>query len=178
MNEKKETYIFKVIIVGDAFVGKTSLAIRFAKKYCSETYILTIGVNVLKRVVEYDNKTVVLDIWDTGGQERFNYIRASYFRGASGAIICYDVTNRKSFENIPKWISEVDQHCEEIPMVLVGTKKDLEDQRQVSAEEGQKLASAYGMTFFETSAKTGENVEKPFITLIGKIFENYEKISS
>ncbi|MEQ9714653.1 MAG: GTP-binding protein [Candidatus Asgardarchaeia archaeon] len=177
MGEKKETYIFKIIVVGDAYVGKTSLAIRYAKNYFSETYILTIGVNFLKRVVEYNNKTVVLDIWDTGGQERFNYIRTSYFRGASGAIICYDVTNKKSFENIPKWISEVDQHCEEIPMVLVATKKDLEDQRQVSPEEGKKIAEAYGMQFFETSAKTGENVEKPFEALIEKIFEIYEKTS-
>jgi len=170
---ERDTYIFKVIVVGDASVGKTSLTLRYTQDYFSENYIVTIGVNFLKKTIQMDNMDIVLDIWDTGGQERFAYIRASYFKGAAGAIICYDITNKKSFDDLPKWLNEVDKYCEAVPMVLVGTKKDLKDQRQVSVEEGKAFAEAYGMKFFETSAKTGENVEELFNTLAKMMVESY-----
>ncbi|MHA1470646.1 MAG: Rab family GTPase, partial [Candidatus Asgardarchaeia archaeon] len=130
--EKKSMHIFKVIIVGDISVGKTALAVRYVKDYFSETYESTPGINLLRKVIEEKDKTIILDIWDTGGQEKFNYLRSLYYKGASGALVCYDITNRKSFKNVPFWLGEVDKNCGEVPVFLVANKKDLESKRAVN----------------------------------------------
>ena len=168
-------FLFKVIVVGDAATGKTAVTMRWATGTFSESYRMTIGVDFAVKIVEADGKKVKLSVWDTAGQERFSHIRPMYFRGARGGLIVFDVTNRKSFENVSHWLEEVNNHCENIPLLLVGNKIDLEDQREVSSEEGKVLAKKLGLPFFETSAKTGELVTKCFTLLAKEMVDEAEK---
>ena len=113
-----------------------------------------------------DKNTVKLQIWDTAGQERFRTITQAYYRGAMGILLVYDVTDRQSFENIRNWIKNIKQHASEtVRKILLGNKCDMDEKRAVSTEEGQKLADEFGIQFFETSAKSGDNVENAFFTL-------------
>jgi len=168
-------FLFKVIVVGDAATGKTAVTMRWATGTFSESYRMTIGVDFAVKIVEADGKKVKLSVWDTAGQERFSHIRPMYFRGARGGFIVFDVTNRKSFENVSLWLEEVQKHCENIPLLLIGNKIDLEDQREVSSEEGEALAKKLGLPFFETSAKTGELVTKCFTMLAKEMVDEAEK---
>ena len=118
------------------------------------------------RTIEMDGKRVKLQIWDTAGQERFRTITQAYYRGAMGILLVYDVTDRQSFENIRNWIKNIKQHASEtVRKILLGNKCDMDEKRAVSTEEGQKLADEFGIQFFETSAKSGDNVENAFFTL-------------
>lgn len=162
--------LFKLLIIGDSGVGKSCLLLRFADDTYTESYISTIGVDFKIKTIELEGKTIKLQIWDTAGQERFRTITSSYYRGAHGIIIVYDVTDRESFDNVKQWMNEIDRYaCEKVNTLLVGNKCDMESKRQVSYEEGQQFADEYGMPFLETSAKNATNVEKAFITMAGKI---------
>ncbi|MFX1520083.1 MAG: GTP-binding protein [Promethearchaeota archaeon] len=169
------SYVFKVIVVGDGGVGKTALTLRCTTKVFVENYKVTIGVDFRIKRYTMDNIQTSLLIWDTGGQERFTKIRSHYFQGASGALIVYDVTNERSFLNIKKWHREVKTHLEDIPMILIGNKSDLEQLRMISFKDGEKLAKEIGCPFFEASAKAGENVELIFGTLNSLLLERAQR---
>ncbi|MFX1519942.1 MAG: GTP-binding protein [Promethearchaeota archaeon] len=175
-------YLFKVIVVGDGAVGKTSLTRKFTTGQFRESYKMTIGVDFSIKILKIKSKgkskesTVKLQIWDTGGQERFSYVRPLYYRGALGALVCYDLTNRKSFLNLPKWFGDVSKHCGNIPTILIATKTDLEELRVVGSDEGLSLAEQKGIPFFETSAKDGANVENTFNLLTEHIVEDVEAL--
>nr|MDO8075923.1 GTP-binding protein [Candidatus Freyarchaeota archaeon] len=158
-------YLFKIIVIGDGAVGKTSLTIRFAHGYFKEDYKMTIGVDFAVKTVTVDTRGGVrvakLQIWDTGGQERFSYIRPLYYRGAMGGLLVFDVTKRESFEHLDGWLEEVGRHCSSIPMIMVGNKTDMPG-RAVSVEEALEFAINRNMLYFETSAKEGTNVESAF----------------
>ncbi|MHA1731280.1 MAG: GTP-binding protein, partial [Promethearchaeota archaeon] len=158
-------YLFKIIAVGDGGCGKTALTIRFAHGYFQESYKMTIGVEFAVKLIEIAGNKTKLQIWDTGGQERFSYVRPLYYRGAMGALVLFDVTNRESFDHVPNWLEEVNQNVGEVPMVLVGNKADLVDERQVTFEEGKAMADRFGMLYLESSAKTGEGVGDCFAVL-------------
>ena len=156
-------YLFKLLLIGDSGVGKSCLLLRFADDTYTESYISTIGVDFKIRTIELDGKTIKLQIWDTAGQERFRTITTSYFRGAQGIVLVYDVTDRRSFESIRNWISQIQQHADvHVNKILLGNKCDMLDEKVVSTEEGQKLATEFGMEFWETSAKNDVNVEQSF----------------
>ncbi|MHA1626675.1 MAG: GTP-binding protein [Candidatus Asgardarchaeia archaeon] len=157
-----KAYLFKVIVIGDGMVGKTSLTLRFSQGTFREQYLMTIGVEFAIKVIKVNDSYLKLQIWDTGGQERFSHVRPLYYRGASGGLVCFDITNRTSFENVGKWIKEAKRYAGDIPFVLVGTKYDLNYQRKVNREEAMALAESYGIPFYETSAKTGYNVDAVF----------------
>lgn len=130
----------------------------------------TIGVDFKIRTFESGGSTVKLQIWDTAGQERFKTITASYYKGAHGIILVYDITDRQSFKDIENWLAEVDKYGNEnVVKLLVGNKSDLEANRQVKTEEGKTLADSLGIKFLETSAKDAVNVEKAFTTLSTEI---------
>lgn len=153
----------KLLMIGDSGVGKTCLLLRYANDSFSPTFITTIGIDFKIKNIEIDDKRVKLQIWDTAGQERFRTITTSYFRGAQGIVLVYDVTDRRSFESIRNWISQIQQHADvHVNKILVGNKCDMLDEKVVSTEEGQKLASEFGMKFWETSAKNDVNVEQSF----------------
>lgn len=164
-------FLFKVIVVGDGAVGKTALSFRFDTGKFEQSYKMTIGADFFIKVVEVTDKhgvthRIKLQIWDTAGQERFGAIRPLYYRGANGGLLVYDVTNRKSFSNLERhWFTEVYQSCGRIPLILLGNKADLEELRAISSEEGRARATARDLRFFETSAKTGQNVDAAFLNL-------------
>ncbi|XP_064828947.1 ras-related protein Rab-1A-like [Oncorhynchus masou masou] len=163
-------YLFKLLLIGDSGVGKSCLLLRFADDTYTESYISTIGVDFKIRTIEMDGKTVKLQIWDTAGQERFRTITSSYYRGAHGIIIVYDVTDQESFNNVKQWLEEIDRYaCENVSKLLVGNKCDLVSKKVVDSATGQKCASSLKIPFLETSAKNADNVEKSFLTMSSEI---------
>ena len=124
----------------------------------------SIGVDFKLKSIEVDNKIIKLQIWDTAGQERFRTITTSYYKGAQGIVIVYDISDLNSFEHVKSWMNDIDKFAKEgVFKILVGNKSDLVDKRQVSKEKGKQLADSYGIPFLETSAKNNENIEKLFI---------------
>lgn len=165
-------YLFKLLLIGDSGVGKSCLLLRFADDTYSDSYISTIGVDFKIRTLELDSKTVKLQIWDTAGQERFRTITSSYYRGAHGIGIVYDVTDRESFNNVKHWNAEIDRYASEgVTKVLIGNKFDMADKKVVTYDEAKELADSLKMEFLETSAKDSQNVTKAFETMARKIKE-------
>ncbi|GER49919.1 RAB GTPase homolog 1A [Striga asiatica] len=182
-------YLFKLLLIGDSGVGKSCLLLRFAncgikplenrvdKLFSStqddsylDSYISTIGVDFKIRTVEQDGKTIKLQIWDTAGQERFRTITSSYYRGAHGIIIVYDVTDQESFNNVKQWLNEIDRYASEnVNKLLVGNKCDLADNRAVSYDTAKAFADEIGIPFMETSAKNATNVEQAFMAMAADI---------
>ena len=156
-------YLLKYIIIGDSSVGKSNLLLRYAHDKFNEDYQATIGVEFGAKNVEINNKTFRIQIWDTAGQENFRSITRAYYKNSVCAIIVYDITNKESFNNIQNWIEDCKNQCPKtIFFVLVGNKNDLENERKVSFDEGKKFADSNDILFFESSAKTGNNVEDIF----------------
>ena len=144
--------------------------LRFADDTYTESYISTIGVDFKIRTIELDGKTIKLQIWDTAGQERFRTITSSYYRGAHGIIVVYDVTDAESFNNVKQWLHEIDRYASEnVNKLLVGNKSDLASKRTVTFEQGKEFADSLGIEFVETSAKNATNVEKAFMAMSAQI---------
>ncbi|KAJ2851797.1 ras GTPase [Coemansia brasiliensis] len=163
-------YLFKLLLIGDSGVGKSCLLLRFADDTYTESYISTIGVDFKIRTIELDGKVVKLQIWDTAGQERFRTITSSYYRGAHGIIVVYDVTDTETFSNVKQWLQEIDRYASEgVNKLLVGNKSDLEDKRAVDFTEAQEFAKSLNISFLETSAKDSTNVENAFLTMAKQI---------
>jgi len=165
-------YLFKYIIIGDTGVGKTALLFQFTEGRFQAVHDLTIGVEFGAKTVSIDNKQIKLQIWDTAGQESFRSITRSYYREAAVALLVYDVTRRETFTHLKQWLEETRQNANsQIEIVLVGNKVDLKT-RQVSTEEGKRFAEENKLHFFETSAKTAENVKQVFTEAAKTIYEN------
>lgn len=163
-------YLFKLLLIGDSGVGKSCLLLRFADDTYVESYISTIGVDFKIRTVELDGKTIKLQIWDTAGQERFRTITSSYYRGAHGIIIVYDVTDQESFNNVKQWLNEIDRYASEnVNKLLVGNKNDLTAKKVVDSQTAKAFADEIGIPFLETSAKNALNVEQAFMTMAAEI---------
>jgi Ras-related protein Rab-1A len=158
--------LFKLLLIGDSGVGKSCLLLRFADDTYTESYISTIGVDFKIRTVTIDGKMVKLQIWDTAGQERFRTITASYYRGAHGIIVVYDVTDLDSFNNIKQWLGEIDRYASEhVDRLIVGNKCDLASRKAVDYAMAKEFADQLGITFIETSAKDATNVEQAFLMM-------------
>merc|ERR1711988_1925385 len=165
-NTAEYDYLFKLLLIGDSGVGKSCLLLRFADDTYTETYISTIGVDFKIRTVEIDGKVIKLQIWDTAGQERFRTITSSYYRGAHGIIVVYDVTDEESFTAVQRWLSEIDRYCHEaVNKMLVGNKCDLHQKKKVDFATAKEFADTNAIPFFETSAKGNHNVETAFLQL-------------
>ena len=169
-------HMFRYIIVGDMAVGKSCLLLQFTDHKFRHQHELTIGVEFGGKTIEVKNKNIKIQIWDTAGQEAFQAITRTYYKGAIGALLVYDITKRDTFDHINKWINEVKNNgSKDIVCMLIGNKKDLEEERQVRYEEGKELADKNKMLFLETSAKTAENVQECFYLSAEKILEQISK---
>lgn len=165
-------YKVKILLVGDSGVGKTCLLLRYNDNYFQDNFVSTIGVDFRSKLIEYNHHKVNIQVWDTAGQDKFRSITSTYYRGAEGVMIAFDVTNANSIKRIKYWQEEVYNNIERnisIPIILVGNKIDLLEKREVSYEEGERIANELNMDYFECSSKTNEGVEEAFDYMISKI---------
>ena len=169
-------FIFKIVLIGDSGVGKTNILSRYLTDKFSSTTQPTVGVEFGSKIVKKGEKLIKLQIWDTAGQERYKSITSAYYKGAKGAFVVYDISRKSTFDNVDKWINELKNNgSEDVFILLVGNKSDLNDQREISEEEVKKKAEVYNIAFCETSALKGNNIEFAFESLIDKITEKLEK---
>ena len=162
--------VYKLVMLGDEAVGKTSLILQHTEHRFGESYKMTIGTDISAKVVETGTKgaetKVYLIIWDIGGQQKYQILRESYLRGSAGGLLVFDVTNRTSFNHVLDWAEEVGRFCGKIPMVLLGNKEDLGAKRVVTKAEGAKLAEDLEIAYLETSAKSSKNVDVAFNKIV------------
>ncbi|KAE8720128.1 GTP-binding protein YPTC4 [Hibiscus syriacus] len=169
-------YLFKYIIIGDTGVGKSCLLLQFTDQRFQPVYDLTIGVEFGARLVSIDDRPIKLQIWDTAGQESFRSITRSYYRGAAGALLVYDITRRETFNHLMSWLADARQHGNpDMVVMVVGNKCDLAQRRAVSKEDGEKFAKDNGLLFLETSARTSQNAEEAFIMTAAQILNNIKE---
>lgn len=168
---------FKVMLVGDSAVGKTCLLIRYKDgAFLSGVFITTVGIDFRNKIVNVDDTKVKLQIWDTAGQERFRSVTHAYYRDAHALLLLYDVTNKTSFDNTRAWLGEINEYAQDdVVIMLIGNKADVSADRQVKYEDGERLAKEYGVTFMETSAKTGMNVDLAFMAVARELLYNQIK---
>ena len=170
-------YLFKYLIIGNSGVGKSCLLIRFTDDKFEEGYVTTIGVDFKIKTLEIEGKSVKLQIWDTAGQERFRNIVSSYYKGAHGIMMVYDITDLESFRYLDSWIKEIEKNASKnVYKILVGNKSDLEN-RKITFEKGKEFANLHGMKFFETSAKENKNVEEAFKEMTKDIINSLKKVN-
>ena len=183
MRLNKDNITFKIILLGDSSVGKSSLILRYTDDLFPESNLSTIGIiafnkgiDLKKKIITLENNPYVIQIWDTAGQERFrNSIPRDFYKNSHGVLLLYDTTNPTSFKNIKIWIEILREHAEmNSPIFLIGNKVDLVDKRKVSINDGEVLSFEYNMNFFETSARNKINVDEVFSQLIDKIYLNYK----
>lgn len=171
--QEKFDYLFKIVIIGDANVGKTNVISRLVNDEFLEHSKSTIGVDFATKTFKFGDVCVKVQLWDTAGQERYHALISAYYRGSAGAVIVYDVTNRGSFEHsCTSWLNNLESATKEhVPKMLLGNKIDLRDKISVPRPEGERAALDKNMSFFETSALSGDNVHIAFETFVKKIYE-------
>uniref|UniRef100_G3Q755 small monomeric GTPase n=2 Tax=Gasterosteus aculeatus aculeatus TaxID=481459 RepID=G3Q755_GASAC len=165
-------YMFKLLIIGNSSVGKTSFLFRFADDSFTSAFVSTVGIDFKVKTIYRSDKRVKLQIWDTAGQERYRTITTAYYRGAMGFLLMYDITSQESFCAVQDWATQIKTYSwGNAQVVLVGNKLDLEEDRQVPTEDAQRLATELGFQFFEASAKDNVNVKQVFDELVDVICE-------
>ena len=179
MNEENENgkgEFIKIMTLGNLAVGKTNFILKYTENKFQETHISTVGLDFKMKKMEINKKNYQIVLFDTAGQERYKSIALNVLKETHGIILMYDITNKTTFESLPDWINNIkDLKGADFPLILVGNKIDLEEERKVNKEEGQKLADENKILFFETSNKTGINIQEAGLALIKKIIDKREK---
>jgi Ras-related protein Rab-7A len=169
---------YKIVIIGDCNVGKTSLMRRYVNNSYTEQYKSTIGIDFLTKNIKLNNKIAELQIWDTAGSERFYSVSSSFYRGTDACVIVFDLTNINSFNNLEKWIDDFILNCapkdiDNFPFVIIGNKSDLViDNRKISFNSIRRFCENKNIKYFETSSKLNSNIESSFNYLINKMISN------
>ena len=171
-------YLFKVLLLGDSDVGKSSLILRYTEETFNSKLVNSIGVDFKMKKREIDGKVIKVQIWDTAGHERFRSITYSYYRGANAIIIVFDLSDKKSFISITEWLKQIEKHAKEnVFKFLVGNKSDLVEQRKVSYDEAKQYADEHELPYIETSAKEGININELFDSSIKSFLNNSNSFS-
>jgi Ras-related protein Rab-1A len=171
-------YLFKVLLLGDSDVGKSSLILRYTEETFNSKLVNSIGVDFKMKKREIDGKVIKVQIWDTAGHERFRSITYSYYRGANAIIIVFDLSDKKSFISITEWLKQIEKHAKEnVFKFLVGNKSDLVEQRKVSYDEAKQYADEHELPYIETSAKEGININELFDSSIKSFLNNSNNFS-
>ena len=169
--------IFKVVLIGDTSVGKTNILSKYLTNDFDPDSKATVGVEFGTKNFKIEDNIVKVQIWDTAGQERYRSITNAYYKGAKGSLLVYDITNPKTFESIDRWLSDLKVNGDEnISVVLLGNKSDLELDRKVSTQQGKEKAEFYKLAFLETSALNGNNIDKAFSELITDVYKNHHDL--
>ena len=164
--------LYKIIIIGDTCVGKSNILSRYVKDEFREDSISTVGVELGTKFVKIKETGAKVQIWDTAGQERYRSITSSYYKGSHGCLIVYDITNEKTFENVEKWLEQAKKEAgNDVSVILVGNKCDLEDARKITKEQGEEKAKTLNVPFFETSALSRVNIDEIFMELLNNIYD-------
>ncbi len=162
---------YKILIIGDGAVGKTSIATRYTTGGFKESHLMTVGANFMLKNIDVNGKQIRLSIWDTAGQEKFRKVVESYYTGGKGVMICFAINSRQSFESLKYWYDSAKKFVPTAQLILVGNKSDLEDQREVSRNEAVAQAEEWGLPYIETSAMLNRNISDAFLTLAKMIVE-------
>ena len=176
MSKTKKIFEAHIVTLGNGQVGKTSIILRYIDDRFSLNYLSTIGIDSkIKKIIMPNGEQIKVKISDTAGQERFRSIASNYLKKANGILLVYDITCHESFSDINKWLQEINKNESTKPMVLIGNKSDLEEKREVPKEEGMGYAKnvAKNIPFYETSCKTGDNVDKAIMDLVNQIYNKY-----
>lgn len=171
----KTDAIYKVIVIGDPAVGKTSLLTNFATNQFEEKYLPTVGVSILKETIELEDKGVTINLmfWDIAGQPQFYMLHRPYFNGADGILLVFDITRSSTFSNVNNWYSSAVKYgLSGVPRILIGNKKDLEDERKIILPMAEHLSEKLNAPYFETSALTGENVKVVFQKIAELVYKS------
>ncbi len=174
---KESSYIFKVLLIGEAAVGKTSLTLKFISGKFKSDYLLTVGMEPYSKYVKVGDDMVTLSIWDIAGQQRFDVFRTMFFRGAKAALLVFDLTRPATLTKLHNWHVDLIKNAgKDVVPILVGNKNDLEDLRSVSRKDAMAYAKKIkALAYIETSAKTGENVEEAFNKITAKLVERSKR---
>ena len=178
-NEDNYDMMVKVIIIGDSGVGKTNIMSKFLKNKFMEESKATVGVEFGSKLFDLNGHKIKAQIWDTAGQEKYKSITGAYFKGSKGALVVYDITQKSTYESLEKWVNDLKSAGDpKITIILIGNKSDLEENRQVSKEQGEEKAKSFGCAFLETSALSGDNIDKAFNMMVKEIFEKFSNDSA
>ena len=170
-DEENYDVLFKIVLIGDSFVGKTNIMSKYLMNEFHEDSKATVGVEFGAKKFDIEGKSVKAQIWDTAGQERYKSITTTYYKGAKGALVVYDITRKETFDSVDRWISEVlNSGDKNMTMLLIGNKCDLDNQRQVTKEQGEEKAKAFKVAFLETSASSGENLDVAFEMIMKEVY--------
>ena len=174
MEDEDYEMMAKVIIIGDSSVGKTNIMSKYLKNEFIEYSKATVGVEFGSKLFTINGHNIKAQIWDTAGQEKYKAITGAYYKGSKGAFVVYDITRKSTFDSVDKWISDLKVAGDpKLTILLIGNKCDMENKREVSKEEGEERAKSFGCAFMETSALSGDNIEKAFETMISAIYQKY-----
>ena len=174
MAEDVYEMMLKIVIIGDSAVGKTNIMSKYINNEFHEDSKATVGVEFGDKFFDVEGHKIKAQIWDTAGQERYKSITNAYFKGAKGALVVYDITRKVTFNSVDKWIADLRASADKkVNIILIGNKSDLENNREVTKDEGLEKSKALGVAFMETSASNGDNIDKAFDVMIKQVYNIY-----
>ena len=175
MAEEEYEMMLKIILIGDSAVGKTNIMSKYLKNTFLEESKATVGVEFGSKIFTIEGHNIKAQIWDTAGQEKYKAITGAYYKGCKGAFVVYDITRKDTFISVERWVHDLKTAGDQkLTVILIGNKSDLENQREILKEQGEEKAKSFGCAFLETSALSGNNIEKAFEMMVKEIFNKYK----